>query len=69
MLLWNEGPHLDPLGIELGGHNQERKQLTFRLPGFPPEIGCRNKFNDRGTGSDRLNLSTFVTWLRRRKQP
>jgi hypothetical protein len=42
MLLRNEGRKLDPFGMQLSGRNQERKQFTFRLPGFPPEIGCRN---------------------------
>jgi hypothetical protein len=65
MLLRNEGRNLDPFAMQLSGRNQERKQLTFRLPGFPPEIGCRNKFKDGGTGLERLNLiatsAAFVT--------
>ena len=46
MLLRNEGRNLDPFAIQLSGRNRERKQLTFRLPGFPREIGYRNKFKD-----------------------
>jgi hypothetical protein len=65
MPLRNEGRNLDPFAMQLSGRNQERKQLTFRLPGFPPEIGCCNKFKDGGTGLERLNLlapsAAFVT--------
>jgi hypothetical protein len=65
MPLRNEGRNLDPFAIQLSGRNRERKQLTFRLPGFPPEIGCCDKFKDGGTGLERLNLiatsAAFVT--------
>jgi hypothetical protein len=56
MLLPNEGRNLDPFCMQLSGRNLERKRLTFRMPGFPPEIGGRNGFKDGGMGLERFNL-------------